>query len=334
MSQAVRVPVVLITGFLGSGKTTLLNRLFRARPPERGRFAIIVNEFGDVGIDGDLLPEGATRQVELPGGCVCCALVEDLKTTLVDLLDTEPQLGCVLIETTGVADPLPISWTLASDVLESRVRLAAVVTVIDPGEHEAARGQSPSVDAQVRDADLLVLSKLDLVSSNAGPPPTLVASLRERNAVAPIIARPPAELAETLWRHLEDPPLPAAAGVAPLGRGAAHDEDLESVCIPVPDILDLEELVAVLEDLPPTIIRIKGIVRAVDAESGANAPGLFVVHRVGARVSTERAPAGRTASPETRLVALGKSLDSDHLADCIRSAVLPSGESGQSSTWE
>jgi G3E family GTPase len=309
------VPVVVLTGFLGSGKTTLLNRLLQTRPPGRGRFAVIVNEFGDVGIDGDLLPEEDTRQVELPGGCVCCALVEDLRSTIVDLVATTPDLELILIETTGIADPLPISWTLASESLASRVRLAAVVTVVDPLNHETTRTLSPSVDAQVRYADLFVVSKLDVGEM----PPDLVASLRSRNPVAPLIAERPKDIPGVLWTVLEDPPSPAARP-APGAHLHAHDEPTESISMPIHEVLDLEELVAALEALPAQVFRVKGIVRAVDKESGAQQPGLFVVHRVGARVSTEP----YSGSAEPRVVALGTGLDCHQLSACFSSAVLPS----------
>src|SRR5688572_14407576 len=119
------VPVVVLTGFLGSGKTTLLNRLLDTRPPDDGRLAVIVNELGAVGIDADLLPADMARQVELPGGCICCVLNEDLERTLCDLVDGGPPLSTIVIETTGIAEPLPISWTLAGESLATRVRLAA-----------------------------------------------------------------------------------------------------------------------------------------------------------------------------------------------------------------
>ncbi|RMH45318.1 MAG: GTP-binding protein [Deltaproteobacteria bacterium] len=313
------IPVVVLTGFLGSGKTTLLNRLFRARPPGRGRFAIVVNEFGDVGVDAALLPSAETRQVELPGGCVCCQLVDDLQTTLDDLVEAAPDLDTIVIETTGIANPLPISWTLESPPLDARLRLAAIVAVVDPFEHEAARRESPSADAQVRYADLLVVSKLDRGPRDVD---ALVASLRERNDAAPILLEPPERVAPVLWRFLEDPPPPAAAGVRDPAAGD-HADGLTSVAVDAPDVYDLEALAEALEALPPSIIRMKGVLRVVDGERGALRPALYAVHRVGARVSAEPAPA---ASP-TPLVAIGRDVDPAGVADCLRAAVLPS-ESG------
>ncbi len=310
------IPVIVLTGFLGSGKTTLLNRLFRERPPGRGRLAIIVNELGSVGIDVDLLPADATRHVELPGGCICCQLVGEIETTISDLIAVAPDLETIIIETTGVADPLPISWTLASEPLDKLVRLAAVVTVVDPFHHEESRSESPSVDAQIRYADLIAVSKLDQTDLSD----ELVASLRARNDAAPIVSEPPGRMAAALWTYLEDPPATTAADGAHSHGHDAHDDGLDSISLALDGVFDLEQLVSAIEDLPRGVVRLKGIVCAVDTEHGATDPGLFVVHRVGARVSTE--PYAGEAS--TRIVAIGRSLDSVELAACLRSAVVTS----------
>ncbi|HWN72006.1 MAG TPA: GTP-binding protein, partial [Haliangium sp.] len=199
------VPVLVLTGFLGSGKTTLLNRLMRTRPAGPGKMAIVVNELGEVGIDGDLLPQGMTRQVELPGGCICCVLNEQLDTTLIELLDGTPDLELIVIETTGVAEPMPICWSLEREPLSQRVRLATVLTVIDVTNFERSRGLTPAVDAQVEYADVLVLSKTDLLE----PAESLMPALRGLAPDAPVVAGAVDEVVTVLWRLLTDPELPA-----------------------------------------------------------------------------------------------------------------------------
>ena len=206
-STSSRVPILVLTGFLGSGKTSLLNRLMRAKPETRGKLAIVVNEFGEVGIDGDLLPAGMTRQVELPGGCICCVLNEDLDKTLVELLDSTPDIELIVIETTGIAEPLPIAWTIDREPLSQRVRLAAVVSVVDALEFERSRPLSVAVDAQVEYADILVLSKLDLVESGEVPE-SLAESLGTLNPTALRVIGSPDDVVAELWRAFVDPAIP------------------------------------------------------------------------------------------------------------------------------
>lgn len=310
------VPVILLTGFLGSGKTTLLNRILAAGSPVEGKLAVIVNEFGDVGIDGDLLPGDMTRQVEIPGGCICCVLDEDLAKTITELLDGEPDIGMIVVETTGIAEPLPITWTLGEEPLADRVRTAAIVTVVDALEHERHRPMSPSVDAQVEDADVLVIAKGDLPGA-AERIPGLREQLRRQNRPAPILAGPPDEVVAALRDILVDP------GLRPRPRGeaapaASRHEGLESLAMPIERLLDLEELAELLQELPAGVLRIKGIADVVDAASGSEEPVRVAFHRVGARVSAEPIEGG--GAP--RLVAIGYHLDRDALAACLDDAAL------------
>jgi G3E family GTPase len=325
-----------LTGFLGSGKTTLLNR-FLALRQERARWhegpqpklAILVNELGAVGIDGALLPPGASRQVELPGGCICCTLDENLEKSLGELLDAEPTLELVIIETTGIAEPLPILWTLGREPLSARVRLAAVVTVVDALEHERHRPLAPAVDAQVEQADVVVLSKLDLVGDRAADRTSeLVALVRETNAGAAILAERGAGAgALALARLLADPQTAGGRAFPAGGAQHAHDEDrhgFETVALPIEGTLDFEELTTRLEELPAGYVRIKGICHAIDRSSGTDEPFWIAFHRVGARVSAEPLPsASERVFP--CVVALGTGLDADQLAACVRAAVVPSG---------
>ena len=162
------VPLVVVTGFLGAGKTTLVNRLLARRRDRNatGKLGVIVNELGEVGIDGTLLGGEAARQIELPGGCVCCVLGDELDRTLLELVEQNPELEAIVLETTGVAEPLPIAWAVAREPVAQRVRLAAVVTLIDATNFLASRPVSASVDAQVAYADVLLVTKAELV---AGP---------------------------------------------------------------------------------------------------------------------------------------------------------------------
>ena len=337
------VPVVVLTGFLGSGKTSLLNGLLELRRgladqgSDNGKLAILVNELGSVGIDGALLPAGSARQVELPGGCICCSLDENLEQSLSELLDQQPELAMVVIETTGIAEPLPIVWTLAGRPLAGRIRVAAVVTVVDALEHERHRHVAPAVDNQVANADLLVVSKLDCVpGESAAALADLEPALRCANPHAPILAQPSGDLrARALWDLLSDPSLDTAtaarAGASDPRPGGSsghrgghgeHRHTIDAAVVPISGVLDFEELTSQLEDLPPNYLRIKGICQAIDRATGSDRVGPIAFHRVGARVS--HTPLPEIPAQEPCLVALGHDLSADELAACIAASVLGS----------
>ncbi|MDO6588264.1 GTP-binding protein [Salipiger sp. 1_MG-2023] len=161
-----RVPVTLLTGFLGAGKTTLLNQLIR--DPEAGRIAVIINEFGDVGLDHDLIEEATEETVLLRSGCLCCAVLGDLAKTLGALSARRVAGTCtfdrVVIETSGIADPGPIVHTLATDrQFAQAFRLDGVVTLADAATGMKTLDQQFEALRQVAMADVLILSKTDLV---------------------------------------------------------------------------------------------------------------------------------------------------------------------------
>jgi len=337
------VPVIVVTGFLGSGKTTLLNRVLARRAAREaggiatGRIGVIVNELGEVGVDGELLAGGA-RQVELPGGCVCCVLNDALDRTVLDLIAATPGLDAIVLETTGVAEPLPIAWAFGRAPLADAARLAVIVSLVDATAFLASRPVSPAVDEQIRHADVLVVTKRELVAADA-----LAAALREVRLLAPdapIVDGSLDEAAAWLEGVIADPFGPDGSGRAGDGArdhahahahvhadndaGPGHAHGVDSVWCPVPDVLDLEELEDQLADLPGHFIRIKGVARAVDPRIGESAPRWYAFHRVGLRVSSEPIAPATTA----RAVALGHGVERGPLAACIEAAMISSGERG------
>jgi G3E family GTPase len=165
------IPVNVITGFLGSGKTTLLQKLLVS--DLAGETAVLVNEFGEVGIDHLLVREVAPNTVLLSSGCVCCSIRGDLKDALVQLFSRRqkgdiPFFRRVVLETTGLADPAPIFATLLADLtLRHHFRLGLITTVVDAFNADLQENLHPEWTAQVTAADRLILTKTDLVSAEA-----------------------------------------------------------------------------------------------------------------------------------------------------------------------
>ena len=159
-----RVPVTVVTGFLGSGKTTLINHILQG---QHGRkVAVIVNEFGEIGIDGQLMVADEEEQlVEFNNGCLCCTVRGDLVRTLENLTQ-RADLDAVLIETTGIADPAPVASTfIVSDEIRPKFSLDAFVTVVDAPNLERNLSDSHEAQEQVAFADIILINKTDLVAS-------------------------------------------------------------------------------------------------------------------------------------------------------------------------
>ena len=167
-----RIPITLLTGFLGAGKTTLVNRLLAA--PDAGRIAVIVNEFGEIGIDGDLIARASEDMLELTNGCICCAAQGDLMDGLnrlflrkVGLAEPRIDFDKIVIETTGIADPSPLARLFYTDMkLDLTFRLDAVLTVVDLKHVRGQLARSPEAEKQVAIADKLIFNKRDLVDDD------------------------------------------------------------------------------------------------------------------------------------------------------------------------
>jgi G3E family GTPase len=329
------VAVSIVTGFLGSGKTTLLNRLLR--DPALANTAVIVNEFGEVGIDHLLVEQSGDGVIELSDGCLCCTVRGELVDTLADLIDRMQTgriaaLDRVVIETTGLADPVPVLHTIIGHpVLMHVLRLESVVTVVDALNGLATLDAHEEAVKQVAVADRIVVSKTDM-EGGASVSGALMARLQAINPDAPVVegARQ-ASAAETLL---------APPGASPASRDAAlmdgegadghdhhHDHDHEdghhhhrhhAECIrsfslthdaPV-DRLGIGMFLDLLRSTEgDRILRVKGIVRVKDEEDRP-----LVLHGVQRilhpPIRLERWPQGRR---ETRLVIIGEDLDEPNI---------------------
>jgi G3E family GTPase len=157
------LPVTIITGFLGSGKTTLLNHILTNQ--QGLKTAVLVNEFGEIGIDNELIvaTDGDDSMVELSNGCICCTINNDLLEAVYKILERQDKIDYLVVETTGLADPLPVALTFLGTELRDLTRLDSIVTVVDAANYSLDLFNSEAAHNQVAYGDIILLNKCDLV---------------------------------------------------------------------------------------------------------------------------------------------------------------------------
>jgi G3E family GTPase len=259
------LPTTLLTGFLGSGKTTLLRRALVS--PELADTAVIINEIGEIAIDHHLVDFVEGNVLELPGGCLCCAVREDLARTLRSLIERRDagkirRFRRIVIETTGLADPAPILFTLGTDpMLDHRLRLAAVVTLVDAAQGAETLDRFAEAARQVALADALVITKTDLAPFG----PELERRLDQVNDRAPrILAADAPDAGAVLFGIAERATAPGITA-EPV---AVHTHGIDTFGVVLDGEISRLEFARALGGLVRErgndLLRVKGIVRFAD----------------------------------------------------------------------
>lgn len=288
-----RIPLLVLGGFLGAGKTTLLNRLLSEDSGRR--LAVLVNDFGPINVDAELVAAHDGDTLSLTNGCICCSIGSGLEDALIRVLDRDPPPDLIVIEASGVSDPGRIAQVGLSDPM---LQLEAVLVMVD-GERILEQLDDvrlgDTLARQIAAASVLVLNKTDLLDTERLA--TVSEGLRERFGELPLL---PARFGELPLARLLD-----AGDAATLAREHRHDDahgspdhPFESGLWRAPGVLDADRLIAALKALPASVIRAKG--RVVTDRHGPT-----LVHLAGGRVRFEKPPATRAHEESNELVYIG-----------------------------
>jgi G3E family GTPase len=264
-----KIPVTVLTGYLGAGKTTLLNRILTENHGKR--YAVVVNEFGEVGIDNDLVVGADEEVFEMNNGCICCTVRGDLIRIMDGLMKRRGKFDAVIVETTGLADPAPVAQTFFMDQdVADAARLDAVVTVADAKWLAKRLKDAPEAKNQIAFADVILLNKVDLVSE--AELADVEARIRTINPYARLhrTTKCDVEIAQVLERNAFD--LERIIELEPdfleEGHHHHHDEEMQSISITHEGEVDPEKFLPWISELTqvqgPDILRCKGIVAFPD----------------------------------------------------------------------
>jgi G3E family GTPase len=335
-NTSAKIPVTVLTGYLGAGKTTLLNRILSE--PHGKKYAVIVNEFGEIGIDNELVVNADEEVFEMNNGCICCTVRGDLVRIIDGLMRRKGKFDAIIVETTGLADPAPVAQTFFMDEqVGAKTKLDAVVTVADAKWLKARLKDAPEAKNQIAFADVILINKTDLVT-----PPELAeieARIRGINPYARLhrTERAKIDIAEVLGRNAFD--LDRILDIEPAfleagdghehghhhdhdhGHGHAHshgglkhyhDEDMQSVSIKTDRPLNPDKFFPWVQDLVATegkdILRCKGILNFKDD------PERFVfqgVHMILDGDPQRKWPEGETR--DSRIVFIGRHLPEEKI---------------------
>lgn len=319
-----KIPVTIITGFLGSGKTTLLNRILNSN--SHRRIAVMVNDFGEINIDSQLVVSAQQNMISLANGCICCTVENDLIEQLHNLLTLrEGPPECILIETSGVSDPMKVAHTLKYPQFNNKVSIDAIIAMLDADQFNQLDGEQEQVAmCQLAAADIVVINKTDLAQKEQ------VSELKKQwlfpkaRAFETTFADIPLELLFGYQHGEHQKKITNESGekVSCVGAYCEHSEHQHNKLFSTfswesNKVLSLPKLRKVLKELPNTIYRAKGVVYLDCVEEQS-----CTVHLVGTRINIEKGPVWKGKKPKNQLVMiawdkLNKSTLTKALESCI-----------------
>ncbi|MGB8186575.1 MAG: GTP-binding protein [Pseudolabrys sp.] len=343
--SSAKIPVTVLTGYLGAGKTTLLNRILSE--PHGKKFAVIVNEFGEIGIDNELVVNADEEVFEMNNGCICCTVRGDLVRIIDGLMRRKGKFDAIIVETTGLADPAPVAQTFFMDeAVGAKTRLDAVVTVADAKWLSDRLKDAPEAKNQIAFADVILLNKTDLVTPEELR--ELEARIRGLNPYARLhrTERAKIDISEVLGRNAFD--LDRILTIEPdflegedhnhdhhhdhgdhahgahhhHGNGLKHyhDEDMQSVALRTDKALDPDKFFPWIQDLVakdgPSILRCKGILSFKDD------PERFVFQGVHMILDGDHQRPWRPEEVrDSRIVFIGRNLPEDKIRQGFESCI-------------
>jgi G3E family GTPase len=345
-----KIPVTVLTGYLGAGKTTLLNRILSE--PHGKKFAVIVNEFGEIGIDNELVVNADEEIFEMNNGCICCTVRGDLVRIIDGLMRRKGKFDAIIVETTGLADPAPVAQTFFMDEqVGAKTKLDAVVTVADAKWLQHRLKDAPEAKNQIAFADVILINKTDLVEREElheveariraiNPYARLHRTERAQVNIAEVLGRNAFDLDRILdiepsfleveeehehhhhHDHHREHEHDHDHGHAHLHHGLKHyhDEDMQSVSLRTDRPLNADKFFPWVQDLVanegPNILRCKGILSFKDDAERFVFQGVHMILD-----GDHQRPWGADEKRESRIVFIGRNLPEEKIREGFESCV-------------